>query len=260
MRSVILLSLMASYAYATPPMSFDCGDNMQDICANMCWGAYCTQPKFGATLTYDNYGGSGKRDGPVGTARQTKAGCAPRPNRCSTKHNPPNPHAGENCDEYPFASTKDADKGGQVTKCVISKHNSRQGNIIKQYVASSCPQTPCTFTVGFGNPAAAGVKYCMAYNDPYNQCQPDGTIFKNGKADVRPPKPKRDLETPAAGGLYRLKSGMEVAFGENFEIGTVTKRAQAKNATLARRAMDGLEDEDLVEWEFHDDEIVARVS
>lgn len=37
-----------------------------------------------------------------------------------------NPHAGENCDEYPFASTSDADKGGQVSKCVISKHNSRK--------------------------------------------------------------------------------------------------------------------------------------
>lgn len=39
-----------------------------------------------------------------------------------------NPRAGENCDEYPFASTSDADKGGQVSKCVISKHNSRKSS------------------------------------------------------------------------------------------------------------------------------------
>ncbi|KAI0379782.1 hypothetical protein F5Y04DRAFT_282577 [Hypomontagnella monticulosa] len=254
MRSAIFLALVASFAHATPPMSFNCADGMQDICDNMCWGAYCTEPSFGVTLNYDNYGGSGDRKGSVGKSRTDSAGCTPNPNRCSTKHNPPNPKAGENCDEYPFASTKDADKGGQVTKCVISRHNSRQGKIIKDYVQSSCGGKPCTFIVGFGNPAASGVKYCMAYQDRYNKCVPDQTIFKNGKPDIRPPKSKRDLDNSTAtipGGLYLLKSGMKVAFGEHLDIGTLTKRAEPRNATLARR-------EDIA-WDFHDDEIVARL-
>lgn len=43
-----------------------------------------------------------------------------------TNHDPPNKRAGENCDEYPFASTSEADLGGQVSKCVIQRHNSRK--------------------------------------------------------------------------------------------------------------------------------------
>ncbi|KAI1482410.1 hypothetical protein F4774DRAFT_407018 [Daldinia eschscholtzii] len=258
MRSATVLTLMATLAYATPPMSFNCADDMQDVCDNMCWGAYCTQPAFGSTLEYDNYGGTGSRTSDVGKRRTNSAGCTPRPNRCSSV-------SGKNCDEYPFASTSDADKGGQVNKCVVSGHNSRQGNIIKNYVSSTCNNQRCSFIVGFGNPGAQGVKYCNAYSDPYNQCIPDGSIFKNGKADVRPPQPapKRrgvgDSTVALPGGLYLLKSGMRVSFGENLDIGTKTKRAEPRNATLARRAEDGLEDEEDVHWDFHDDEIAARL-
>lgn len=42
-------------------------------------------------------------------------------------------------------------------------------------------------------------------------------------------------------------------------VGTKTKRAAPRNATFARRALDGLEDEEDVRWDFHDDEIVARL-
>ncbi|KAI1651430.1 uncharacterized protein F4817DRAFT_311688 [Daldinia loculata] len=258
MRSTIVLGLMVILSRATPPMTFDCANDMQDICDNMCWGAYCTHPAFGSTLEYDNYGGTGSREGSIGKRRTNSAGCTPRPNRCSSVPK-------KNCDEYPFASTSDADKGGQVTKCVVSGHNSRQGSIISQYVSANCNKQKCSIIVGFGNPNTHGVKYCKAYSDPYNQCVPDGTIWKNGKADVRPPKSAsrrsigNNTTVSLPGGLYLMKSGVEVAFGANLDVGTKTKRAAPRNATFARRALDGLEDEEDVRWDFHDDEIVARL-
>ncbi|KAF4540343.1 Cytochrome p450 [Lasiodiplodia theobromae] len=182
---------------------------------------------------------------------------AREPTQCYTSGG--NPSAGENCDEYPFASTSDADKGGQVNKCVISKHNSRQGNIISQYITNTCGGQNCQFIVGFGNPASPGVKYCQAYNDRYNQCTPDGTIFKNGKPDVRPPPAKRDGNSTQVGGLYLMKSGIKVAFGANLEIGTQTKHATPKNATMLAFVDDNDDDEGLVEWDFLDDEIVEKL-
>ncbi|KAL1634758.1 hypothetical protein SLS56_002160 [Neofusicoccum ribis] len=121
--------------------------------------------------------------------------------------------------------------------------------------------TNCQFIVGFGNPASAGVKYCQAYNDRYNQCTPDGTIYKNGSPDVRPPQAKRWENSTMVGGLYLMKSGMKVSFGENLEIGTLTKQAQRKswNSTVHPQASGNAEDDDPIQWDFVDDEIVARL-
>ncbi|KAL0259297.1 hypothetical protein SLS55_005033 [Diplodia seriata] len=134
-----------------------------------------------------------------------------------------------------------------------------QGNIIGQYTQNTCGGKDCQFIVGFGNPAAANVKYCMAYSDRYNKCIPDGSIFKNGKPDVRPPPAKRDGNATQIGGMYLMKSGMKVAFGANLDIGTKTKHATPKNSTMLAWVDDNDEDEEHVEWDFLDDEVVEKL-
>ncbi len=57
-------------------------------------------------------------------ARRRAAGCAPNPNRCSTKKGY---KAGYNCDEYPFASTVSNGKvRTRVNRCVPKKQNSSE--------------------------------------------------------------------------------------------------------------------------------------
>lgn len=88
-----------------------------DMRADSHIGAYCTKgPRFGVTLNWDRPDKTTKR------RRRRSAGCAPNPNRCSTKKGYP---PGHSCDEYPFASTKEADQGGQVNRCVPAGQNSR---------------------------------------------------------------------------------------------------------------------------------------
>ncbi|KAI8960705.1 hypothetical protein F5Y11DRAFT_349220 [Daldinia sp. FL1419] len=204
----------------------------------MCPSTYCTSPRFGTTLEYDDYGGTGSRKGAVGRERTKTAGCTPHPNRYSRKPR-------KNCDEYPFASTSDADKGGRVLKCVSETHNSRQGAIISHYVQKYCESKKCKFTIGFGNPTARGVKYNRANKNPRKYCVSDHTVFKNGRAD-KGIRGKRDLETnstmPLPGCLYLMNSSVTVAFGEDLEIGTRTKRAAPRNTTFIERVVDGLED------------------
>ncbi|QIX01353.1 hypothetical protein AMS68_006870 [Peltaster fructicola] len=253
----LILLALASQALAAPGVIFNCADNLQDVCANMCWGAYCTRPSFGVTLNYDRYGGTGNRNSPTGVARQKSAGCAPRPNRCSTKGG--NKKAGQNCDEYPFASTSDADKGGQVSKCVIIGHNSRQGNILKQYYQGTCGGKDCQFIITFGNPAGAGVRYCQAYNDPHGQCINDmpEQIYKNGKPDVRPASKKREEDDYHQSNRVLMASGMEVLVPMGTPLNTTLMQPVARNATMKAWVEDNDEDEDLIEWDFEEDHIVA---
>ncbi|KAK4992344.1 hypothetical protein LTR66_006302 [Elasticomyces elasticus] len=256
----LLLAGLLGYGLAAPGMIFNCADNLQDICNNMCWGAYCTRPSFGVTLNYDRYGGTGNRNSDIGKARQKSAGCLPRPNRCSTKGG--NPRAGENCDEYPFASTSQADQGGQVSKCVISRHNSRQGNIIGEYYTNTCKGKDCQFIITFGNPAAAGVQYCQAYSDPHGQCINDqvAPIYKNGAPDVRPAGKKRsDLEPEAQAAMFLMASGMELLMPIDTPINTTFFHPTARNATMKAWVEDNDDDEDLVEWDFVEDLVAARL-
>ncbi|MCJ1430059.1 hypothetical protein MMC29_007974 [Sticta canariensis] len=202
-----------------PGLIFNC-DDVPEICTNMCWGAYCTEPTFGATLYYD------KPDEPTKARRRTGAGCLPRPNRCSVGHNPPYPISDYNCDEYPFASTSDADNGGQVNRCVPKGQNSvsaAQGGIINGYYQNSCGGNPCSFIITFGNPGAAGGQ----------------------NPDVRPPPPpsRKRGEPPVkrTGGLYETESGMQISSRDDLEPGTILMRVPPlapRNSTLTDRDLD----------------------
>lgn len=103
---------------APPPMVYDCNVT-PGVCTNMCWGAYCAD--FEVSLNWD------KPTNAVKKARREKAGCG-SPNRCNDgRGNNPDPSS-RSCDEYPFASTSDADDVQQVNRCVPqSEQNSEQG-------------------------------------------------------------------------------------------------------------------------------------
>ena len=96
-----------------PEVVFDCSVTPY-ACTNMCWGAYCAN--YEVSLNFDNPTAATK------TARRTKAGCKPNPNRCNPPNNGNDP-TNNSCDEYPFASTSNADDVQQVTRCVPSDDN-----------------------------------------------------------------------------------------------------------------------------------------
>lgn len=121
LASVLALPLLVSYTCAqadTPEVVFDCSVT-PSVCTNMCWGAYCSN--YEVSLEFDNPSTATKNQ------RRTKAGCKPNPNRCSGGD--PN----GSCDEYPFASTSNADDVQQVTRCVPGSENSSK---FKPYLQS----------------------------------------------------------------------------------------------------------------------------
>lgn len=80
----------------------------------MCYGAFCLN--VGQSLSHDT------KDQSIISGRRQKAGCIPRPNRCSTQNGYA---AGYQCDEFPFAST--VSNGGttkRVNRCVPLEQNS----------------------------------------------------------------------------------------------------------------------------------------
>lgn len=83
----------------------------------MCWGIYCA---FGnhdseALLTYD------APDDVTARQRRISAGCNPSGNRCAG-----GPSDANSCDEYPFATTQEADQVAQINRCVPQTENSRE--------------------------------------------------------------------------------------------------------------------------------------
>lgn len=108
-----LLSQVAAQA-DTPEVVFDCSVT-PGVCTNMCFGAYCRG--YDVTLEYDKPSDATK------TARRNKAGCT-KSNRCNSGTSP-DPD-GPSCDEYPFASTSNADDVQAVNRCVpVAEQNSK---------------------------------------------------------------------------------------------------------------------------------------
>lgn len=113
----LALTFLTTRVYAQadiPEVVFDCAIT-PSVCTNMCWGAYCSG--YEVTLHFDNPSDDTK------SARRTKAGCKPNPNRCNPPNNANDP-LNNSCDEYPFASTENADEVQQSTRCVPGSENS----------------------------------------------------------------------------------------------------------------------------------------
>lgn len=131
----VLLAATASQAINT--VAFDC-KNIPNVCENMCWGTKCTETHGAlATLEYD---GRAKKD-PVIAQRRKAAGCPSSYNRCSNSPKAKSrwPVPDFNCDEFPFASTKDSDGNTHANRCVPKKENSSQGSALQKFFAKEFP-------------------------------------------------------------------------------------------------------------------------
>ena len=74
----------------------------------MCYGAICKG--FGQTMYWD------QPDQKTRDRRSRNAGCGTS-HKCDS---------GEQCDEFPFASTSNSDKVSAISRCVPSEQNSRK--------------------------------------------------------------------------------------------------------------------------------------
>ncbi|KAA1470616.1 hypothetical protein DENSPDRAFT_709712 [Dentipellis sp. KUC8613] len=140
-----------------PILEFDCSATspLPEVCQNMCYGVNCRGHP--TTLTRNSV-----TTACAAARRQNSCGSS-SPNRCSVRFNPPFP-AGNNCDEYPFASTlqgQQAGTGGRitaVTRCVIVRQNSVQGGKISG-LYRTVPQGG-QYTVSFNLGGGTGTGYC----------------------------------------------------------------------------------------------------
>lgn len=148
--------MAATGSQAINTVAFDCA-KIPSVCENMCWGVYCmgNQGKL-ATLQYD---ARAKKDKLI-SQRRNAAGCGSY-NRCSNNAKAKSkwPVAGFNCDEFPFANSKDSDTSKHVNRCVPQKENSSQGSALQKFFAKEFPtatRSQCT-----ANPA--NCKYNIAF-------------------------------------------------------------------------------------------------
>ncbi|TFY60908.1 hypothetical protein EVG20_g7250 [Dentipellis fragilis] len=136
-----------------PILEFDCSATspLPEVCQNMCYGVNCRGHP--TTLTRNTVGTV------CAAARRRNTCGSSSPNRCSARHTPPYP-AGNNCDEYPFASTVEGQQAGTgnritaVTRCVIVRQNSIQGGRISA-IYRTVPQGG-QYTVSFNLGGGAG--------------------------------------------------------------------------------------------------------
>ncbi|OJZ85906.1 hypothetical protein ASPFODRAFT_46974 [Aspergillus luchuensis CBS 106.47] len=173
--------------------------------------------RLGTTLTWD------KPSRQVSDRRSREAGCGSS-NRCSKS-----PYGrGYQCDEYPFRSVRESDRGGQVNRCVLARYNNAQGQVLRnfynsrgQFQGKGCNGTvPCRFSVSFTN--ASRLQYCKSRPN----CTNDGNEYtKRGPA-------RRDVEAEGGTEFYRLESGMVLFAPGDLEIGEVVYRTGVGNWTV----------------------------
>ncbi|TFY57268.1 hypothetical protein EVG20_g8612 [Dentipellis fragilis] len=139
---------------ANPVLEFDCTTNgIPDVCQNMCYGVHC----HGHPQTLTRNTGNKK----TCAAARKQNSCGASPNRCSAKKGAP---AGQSCDEYPFASSKEGQEAGTggktsaVTRCVPARQNSSQGGKISGIYRSIADGTQ--YDIKFDFAGAAGTDYC----------------------------------------------------------------------------------------------------
>lgn len=246
----------------------------------MCWGVHCTTARFSATLTSDNSAAAS-----VKSARRRAAGCLPNPNQCSNSGPGPNNGKGLNCDEFPFASTREADRGGQNIRCVPITENSRmtylkdrmiwkrltsisieQGGAINAFYRTTATAAGTTFDIAFERPDFQGVKYCINPPGGGNVCQNDGNIFNKKVLAPDPaaftPRRKR-FQSSRSMYLYATERGEKVSSASLFEVGRKLYSFVPRNDTLgeisfaARPAEMGGDDD--INLEMVVDKVVKRL-
>ncbi|KAF7898074.1 hypothetical protein EAF00_004520 [Botryotinia globosa] len=224
-------------------MIFVCNDGLDEICTNMCYGAFCAG--IGESLQYDNPDSSTKRN------RRKAAGCiASGGNRCSVKKG----HAsGFQCDEYPFASSIPSNGATtRLNRCVPAAQNRKQGGIISAFYKSSyCTGNnggKCTFTAKFSNSGDIG--YCNSEecdaDDDNEVIGPGGTANDGDSAedgtdndpDAGQKKKKKIKRRNGLGKrlpgapVYRTSSGLELDIPGGAVIGQRAFVVLPRSATM----------------------------
>ncbi|KAH7417761.1 deoxyribonuclease NucA/NucB-domain-containing protein [Cadophora sp. MPI-SDFR-AT-0126] len=261
MKAFLIITLLVSVAISqNPVLSFDCA-SIPEVCTNMCWGVHCTSGTFSGTLTADPGASSS-----VKAARRRAAGCLPSPNQCSNTAAGPNQGQGLNCDEFPFASTREADQGGQNIRCVPTTQNSQQGGTINGFYRSTGIAAGTAFDLAFLTPTAA--RYCVnqAPAGGGAVCGNDGKIFNKNvlapDAAAWTPRSKRvEAITPMY--LYETERGEQVSSASLFEVGRELWKFVPRNDTLgkisfAARSADMGGDDDL-DLELVVDRVLKRL-
>lgn len=201
-----VLSTLVGNAFAAPPdVTFLCDTDFPEICQNMCWATRCASPTFSKSLTFDDPSSSKKRE------RRKSAGCGSG-NRCGDSkkdgyRGPPN----TSCDEYPFASTSEADQGHQVSRCVPPSEQDKQGGKLSATKTKVRKEGRSDFLINFGNPG--NTQFCD--NSP---CKNDGYQVQDGQV-----KSKRS--EPPMFKYYTTSSGIILGSLDTMEIGSNFTRA-----------------------------------
>ncbi|KAI1808634.1 deoxyribonuclease NucA/NucB-domain-containing protein [Daldinia bambusicola] len=215
---------LASRAARKKILSFNC-DRMPEVCHNMCFAIHCKhKPK---QLTWDDPLSS------VSRRRRRSAGCG-NPNRCNQKKFG---KAGYSCDEYPFASTKQADRGGQINRCVPEGQNGSQGQALGsfynsrgKYRGTGCRgKKNCSFTVAFKGSKVKTIGPCKTKPN----CKADGNEWiKNG------PLKREEPQEPQTVAEYKLRrSGDTIISSEDLQPGDLVYHIVERNATLAEEQL-----------------------
>ncbi|PVH96063.1 hypothetical protein DM02DRAFT_632309 [Periconia macrospinosa] len=224
-----------------------------DTCNTMCYGTNCKLKT--KTFTFD---GASKK---TKDQRRTMAGCNPTEKNICKTDNRFKDKGLTDCDEFPLAATKEADKGGQVFRCVKPADNRSQGGQTTTMIKQCKGKYPCSFTFSFKG--ASPYKYCGASPN----CKADDNLFTQGNKPVT----KRDVAIESQvheGGYFQLRSGATIYSPSDLAIGSIAVRNAYSNETNAISAeeaaqieADGLwdEDEEDDEDDFIEDEVVAKL-
>ncbi|KAK3186180.1 hypothetical protein K4F52_004944 [Lecanicillium sp. MT-2017a] len=209
-------------AIAKPPdVTFLC-DKTPEICSNMCYAVRCAKPRFAQTLTFDF------PDKETTQKRINAAGCGSC-NKCTENGRGMVGHRGapnDTCFAYPFASTKEAEGGHQVSRCVPASEKKSADDEIADLEKKWKEEGKTTFRINFGNPG--GVKYCS--NDP---CDNDGFEVQDGEVG--------DDDKPMFK-YYKARSGMVVGSMDMVEKATEFTRRVADDESLAEDFKSWMED------------------
>ncbi|OBS29451.1 hypothetical protein FPOA_03387 [Fusarium poae] len=219
--TIIFFATLLTGVVAPPPehfLNFVCtgedSDDMPDVCNNMCYGATCK--KLPTQLYWD------QPEKPTRQRRSRNAGCGTT-NKCDD---------GEQCDEYPFASTSNADDVKAVSRCVPTEQNRNQGQVLKQFYNSQgsfdevgLGGNKGHFTIGFGNPGDS--PYCS----PNTDCVNDGHEYTRDGLARRSHIIKRKDKSF---GYYKLKSGGTFFAPSGAKPGDLVFTPRFHNRTLGR--------------------------
>ncbi|CAK4023169.1 Hypothetical predicted protein [Lecanosticta acicola] len=196
-------------------------DDIPDVCNNMCYATNCKGNPI--ELYWD------KPDTTTQGQRSRKAGCG-GVNKCDTTK----PSPDQQCDEYPFKSTRTADTvSASYSRCVPRLQNNYQGQALRQFYNSQgsfdedgLGGKEGAFSISFGN--VGGIRYCGTRPN----CANDGHEFTQGGLAKRSGEASNGGRL-ATGGWYRLSNNETMHAPGGANVGDIVHTPKPINRTLS---------------------------